>query len=126
MSYRYASLLRPPGCWVSIDQEYLIEEPLETDIDPFRDDWKAHNVLITEFPLPKEKIQSLQLTDVQEMKKRKELYDKLYEMTLNVKAERYESMIKEELGDKIRLGKIKNQTVLDKMIQKYVKYVNGD
>jgi len=124
--YRYASLLRPLGCWVSLDHPFTIEDPLESDIDPFKPDWKAHDVLITEVPLPKEKIESLQLTDIQEMKIRKELYDKLYEMTLNVKAEIYETMIKEELGDKIRVGKIKTETVLDKMIEKYVKYVNGD
>ncbi|MDD2402857.1 MAG: hypothetical protein PHD60_11775 [Clostridia bacterium] len=126
MYYRYASLLRPLGSWVSLDYEYRIEDPKETDIDPFRPDWKAHDVLVTEFPLLKEEITSLQLTEVQEMKKRKELYDKLYEMTLNVKAERYETVIKEELGDKIRSGKIKNETVLNKMVEKYVKYANGD
>lgn len=126
MSYRYASLLRPIGCWVSLDQEFSIEEPLNTDIDPFRADWNAHNVLVTEFPLPNDKIEALQLTDVQEMKTRKELYDKLFEMTFNVKAERYETMIKEELGEKIRVGKIKNETVLSKMVEKYVKYANGD
>ena len=126
MSYRYASLLRPLGCWVFLTQDFSIEEPLESDVDPFRADWKAHNVLVTEFPLKKEEIQSLQLTDVQEMKNRKELYDKLLEMPLNVKAERYETMIKEELGDKIRDGKIKNEALLDKMITKYVNYVNGN
>ncbi len=123
--YRYASLLRPLGSWVSLDYEYRIEEPAETDIDPFRPDWPAHNVLVTEYPLLKEEIKSLQLTDVAEMKKRKELYDKLYEMTFNVNAERYETMIKDELGEKIRNGKIKDENVLNKMVTKYVNYVNG-
>lgn len=126
MEYRYASLLRPLGCWVSLDYEYRIEDPLEDDIDPFRPDWKAHNVLVTGYPLLNEEIASLQLTDVQEMNNRKALYDSLYEMTLNVKAERYETMIKEELGDKIRAGKIKTETILNKMIDKYVKYANGN
>lgn len=126
MEYRYASLMRPLGSWLSLDYEYRIEDPKETDIDPFRPDWKAYDVLVTGFPLLKEEIASLQLTDVAEMRTRKELYDKLYEMTLNVKAERYETMIKEELGDKIREGKIKTETVLNKMVEKYVKFANGD
>lgn len=123
--YRYASLLRPLGCWISLDCEYRIEDPLESDVDPFRADWKAHDVLITGEPLQKDKIESLQLTDVAEMQKRKALYDHLFEMTLNVKVERYETMIKDELGDKIRSGKIKNENVLNKMIEKYVNYANG-
>lgn len=125
MEYRYASLLRPLGCWLSLDYEYRIEAPQETDIDPFRPDWPAHNVLVTEYPLLKGEIESLQLTDVQEMHKRKALYDVLEGMSLNVKAERYETMIKEELGDKIRKGKIKDKIVLNKMVEKYVNYANG-
>lgn len=125
MSSRYASLFRPLGCWVNLDRPFTIEDPTETDIDPFRPDWPAHNVLVTEEPLQKDKIESLQLTDIQEMHKRKALYDTLYEMTLNVKVERYESMIKEELGEKIRNGKIKDENVLNKMVTKYVNYANG-
>ncbi|WP_155402892.1 hypothetical protein [Methanosarcina mazei] len=125
VEYRYASLLRPLGSWISLDCEYRIEDPQETDIDPFRADWKAHDVLITGYPLPLEEIASLQLTDIAEMQKRKALYDHLFEMTLNVKVERYETMIKDELGDKIRSGKIKNENVLNKMIEKYVNYANG-
>jgi len=59
------------------------------------------------------------------MQKRKVLYDKLFEMSLNVKAEIYERDIKEELGDKIRSGKIKDEVVLGKLVEKYVKYVNS-
>lgn len=125
MSYRYLSLLRPLGCWLSIEQPYTIETPTETDVDPFRPDWPAHDVLVTEEPLPKERIESLQLTDLSEMQKRKILYDKLFEMSLNVKAAIYEVGIKAELGDKIRSGKIRDEVVLGKMVDKYVKYVNS-
>lgn len=124
MEYRYASLLRPLGCWVSIDQEFRIENPLDSDVDPFNPDWPAHDVLITEEPLSKEKIESLQLTDIAAMNERKQLYDLLNSMSLDVRVSRNEVLIKDELGDKIKTGKIRNEVVLDKMVSKYVNYVN--
>jgi len=123
--YRYASLLRPLGCWISLDCEYRIEDPLESDVDPFRPDWRIHNVLVTEEPLQKDKIESLQLIDLSEALKRKALCDLLDEMNLNVKAARVEAGIKDELWEKIKVGKIKNETVLNKMVEKYVNYVNN-
>jgi hypothetical protein len=92
MSYRYASLLRPLGCWVSIDQEYSIEEPQEKDIDPFRPDWPAHNVIVTDEPLSKEKIKSLQLTDIAEMQKRKDLCNILEGKEIKTKSEYVNSL----------------------------------
>ena len=46
-------------------------------------------------------------------------------MNLNVKAARVEAGIKDELWEKIKVGKIKNETVLNKMVEKYVNYVNN-
>ncbi len=124
MEYRYASLLRPIGCWVYLNQNFRIEDPLESDIDPFNPDWPAHNVLVSDEPLPTEKIESLQLTDVAAMKERKRLYDLLNNMSLDTRVARNEVLIKEELGDKIRVGKIKNEVVLKRIVEKYVNYVN--
>lgn len=123
--YRYLSTLRPLGCWVNLDQEFRIETPTDTDVNPFDPTWKVHSVLVTDAPLPNEKIQSYQLTDLQTVNNQKALDDILNEMVLNVKAERTEVLIKEELGAKIRAGKIKNCTVLNKMVEKYVNSCNG-
>jgi hypothetical protein len=124
--YRYASLLRPLGCWLSLTIPFTIEDPEEGDYDPFKPDWKAHNVLVTEEPLNSEVMRSLQLTDIAEMKRRKALYDVLEGMEVRGKSEYIKSLIKQELGDKIREGKIKNIMVLDKMIKKYEKYAMGE
>lgn len=123
--YRYLSTLRPLGCWVNLDQEFRIEKPANADVNPFDPTWKVHSVLVTEAPLPNEKIQSYQLTDLQKVINQKALYDILNDMVLNVKTERTEVLIKEELGAKIRAGKIKNRTVLTKMVEKYVNSCNG-
>lgn len=125
MSYRYLSPYRPLGSWVFLEQKFIIENPLESDVDPFRPDWRIHNVLVTEEPLQKDKIESLQLIDLSEALKRKALCDLLDEMNLNVKAARVEAGIKDELWEKIKVGKIKNENVLNKMIEKYVNYANG-
>jgi len=124
MEYRYLSMLRPLGAWVSIDIPYSLESPTEKDIHPFRPDWKPHDVLITQEPLNKEKIESLQLTDLTAINNAKKLYDALQGMTLNVE-DIYIRGIKDELSDKIINGKIKNVETLDKMVQKYVKYCQG-
>jgi hypothetical protein len=125
MSYRYLSPFRPLGSWVFLEQNFSIESPLESDVDPFRPDWRIHDVLVTETPLPKEKIESLQLIDLAEALKRKALCDTLDEMDLNVKAARVEAVIKDELWEKIKAGKIKNETVLNKMVEKHVNYANS-
>jgi hypothetical protein len=117
--YRYASLLRPLGSWVSLEQPFRIEDPKESDVDAFNPGWRAHDVLVTESPLDPEKIKSLQLTDIEESRNQKALCDKLYSMNLNHK---YESMIKDELGDKIRECKVKTEDQLNRMIEKYKKY----
>lgn len=114
--YRYASLLRPLGCWVSLEIPFSIETPHEGDCDPFRPDWPAHDVLVTEEPLSKEKIQSLQLTDIQARYNQKSLYDILVKKDCH-------RLIKEELGDKIIEGKIKTEDQLERMIVKYNKYL---
>jgi hypothetical protein len=122
---RYLSTLRPLGCWVNLDQEFKIENPKDTDVNPFDPTWKVHSVLVTDAPLPDEKIQSYQLTDLQKVNNQKALCDILNGMVLNVKAERTEVLIKEELGAKIQAGKIKNRTVLNKMVERYVNSCNG-
>lgn len=122
MSYRYLSPLRPLGCWVSLDQEFTLEEPLPSDIDPFDPEWHIHNVLVTESPLPKEKIKSLQLIDLELVNNQKILCDKLDKMEIRTKTAYVETMVKEELKSKIIAGKIKNETVLEKMVSKYEQY----
>jgi hypothetical protein len=114
--YRYASLLRPLGSWVSLEQPFRIEDPKESDVDAFNPGWRAHDVLVTESPLDPEKIKSLQLTDIEESRNQKALYDALYSMELHAD-------IKYELGEKIRETKIRTEDQLNRMIEKYKKYL---
>lgn len=125
MQYRYLSPYRPLGSWVSLDIPYSLEIPTETDINPFDPTWKIHDVLITESPLNKEKVKALQLWELSELNNAKSLYDTLQSMKLDVKAPYYETCIKEELSQKITEFKIKNIETLNKMVDKYVKYVNN-
>jgi hypothetical protein len=115
--FRYASLLRPLGSWVNLDQPFRIENPESTDVDSFNPAWRAHDVLVTESPLDPEKIKSLQLTDVEASRKQKALYDELYSMDIH-------EDIKYELGVKIREYKIKTEEQLIKMVEKYKKYAH--